>query len=113
MNKYIEEKKLKIEKLVGSNDWDFIRVKYKLPFIIPWQVYNDMLDECYNDPVIAGFTYQTSRVFKLIDPIAYDQGLADYLDAEQQDGIFFESDGFIFYEDTLDDLLNKLNEKGS
>ena len=40
--------------------------------------FNDMLDECYQDVVIAGLTYSASVAFKRIDPIAYRVALNDY-----------------------------------
>lgn len=49
--------------------------------------YEDMLDEG-GDVAVCGYTYTPSRVFKLIDEIAYRHGLNDYvdrLDKEEQD----------------------------
>ena len=40
--------------------------------------FNDMLDECYQDVVIAGLTYSASVAFKRIDPIAYRLAMNDY-----------------------------------
>jgi hypothetical protein len=40
--------------------------------------YNTMLDDCYGDVSIAGYTYPTSYVLKEIDPTAYDCGFSDY-----------------------------------
>jgi|TARA_B100000686_G_scaffold147694_1_gene155073 hypothetical protein len=40
--------------------------------------FNDMLDECYQDVVIAGLTYSASVAFKRIDPIAYRVAMNDY-----------------------------------
>lgn len=58
------------------------------------EMYNEFLDECYGETEIAGYHYQTSRVLKEIDPIAYRCGFSDWLDAQMCDGIIFEhSDG--------------------
>ena len=43
--------------------------------------YNDMIDECNPIVSIFGMEYLPSRVLEEIDPIAYNCGLADYLDA--------------------------------
>ena len=43
--------------------------------------YNDMIDECNPIVSIFGMEYLPSRVWEDIDPIAYNCGLADYLDA--------------------------------
>lgn len=40
--------------------------------------FNDMLDDCYQDVVIAGISYSASVAFKRIDPIAYRVGMNDY-----------------------------------
>ena len=40
--------------------------------------FNDMLDGCYQDVVIAGLTYSASVAFKRIDPIAYRVAMNDY-----------------------------------
>ncbi len=40
--------------------------------------FNDMLDDCYQDVVIAGITYTASVAFKRIDPIAYRVAMSDY-----------------------------------
>ena len=44
--------------------------------------YDQMLDECYGETKIAGYSYQTSRVLKIADPIAYRCGFSDWLDSE-------------------------------
>ena len=49
-------------------------------------MYNDMLDECYPDLMIAGFAYCTSRALKDCDPIAYDCGFGDYISSLLSDG---------------------------
>ena len=43
--------------------------------------YNDMIDECNPIVSIFGMEYLPSRVLEEIDPIAYNCGLADYLDS--------------------------------
>ncbi len=40
--------------------------------------FNDMLDDCYQDVVIAGTAYSASVAFKRIDPIAYRVAMNDY-----------------------------------
>jgi len=42
------------------------------------QRYDEMLDEVYGVVTIAGYQYETSRVLKEVDPIAYRVGMADY-----------------------------------
>ena len=43
--------------------------------------YDDMLDDAYGTVEVAGMTYDTSRILKNVDPIAYRVGMADYADS--------------------------------
>ncbi len=52
--------------------------------------FNDMLDDCYQDVVIAGLAYSASVAFKRIDPIAYRVGMSDYESSLRTD---YEHDG--------------------
>jgi hypothetical protein len=54
------------------------------------ELYDDMLDDCYQDIVIAGITYSASVAFKRIDPIAYRCGMNDYESHLRTD---YENDG--------------------
>jgi len=42
------------------------------------QRYIEMLDEVYGVVTVAGYQYETSRLLKEVDPIAYRVGPADY-----------------------------------
>lgn len=42
------------------------------------QAYDEMLDETYGLVTVAGYQYETSRLLKEVDPIAYSVGLSDY-----------------------------------
>lgn len=52
--------------------------------------YDDMLDECYEDPKICGMSYCTSRALKEVDPIAYRCGFSDYTAHLEEDNIYVE-----------------------
>jgi len=45
-------------------------------------LYDEMLDEVYGLVEIAGLQYETSRILKEIDPIAYRCKMMDWLDSE-------------------------------
>lgn len=55
-------------------------------------MYKDMLDDCYGTVEIAGVTYDTSRVLKDTDPIAYQVGMSDYASSLMEDG--YEVEGY-------------------
>ena len=40
--------------------------------------YANMLDECYGEVSICGYTYPASVALRQVDPIAYRVGLSDY-----------------------------------
>lgn len=42
------------------------------------QRYIEMLDDVYGMVTVAGYQYETSRLLKEIDPIAYRVGLSDF-----------------------------------
>ena len=42
------------------------------------QRYISMLDDTYGVVTVAGYQYETSRLLKEVDPVAYRVGLADY-----------------------------------
>ena len=52
--------------------------------------YDDMLDECHEDVKVCGMTYNTSRVLKEVDPIAYRCGFNDYTSHLEEDNIYVE-----------------------
>lgn len=64
-------------------------------------------DECLNDSrgliSIGVLSYSPADVLRAVDPIAYQQGLADYLDAS---GIV-EINGVYFHEDRLVEFLDE------
>ena len=47
--------------------------------------YDEMLDECYGEVNVAGFTYSTSEALFKLDPIAYRCGMSDYYDSLRED----------------------------
>lgn len=47
-----------------------------------YEMYDEMLDECYEEIKIGCITLNPSRVLKECDEIAYDCGFADFCDSE-------------------------------
>lgn len=68
----------------GVNYWD-LETGNRITDYQLHQLYDDMLDECYDDATIAGMKYSTSRVLKVIDPIAYEIGFCDWVE-DQKNG---------------------------
>jgi hypothetical protein len=49
-------------------------------------MYDEMLDEVCGVVEVAGMSYDTSRLLKNADPIAYQVGMHDYADSLMSDG---------------------------
>ena len=59
------------------------------------ELYDEMLDVTYGYVSVAGLEYETSRVLKNIDPIAYREGLFAYVDSlEDENGEPLDSDSW-------------------
>lgn len=54
--------------------------------------YNDMLNECYPDTLVASLTYDTAHALDQLDPIAYKCGWIDWCDSEGIDTDELEDD---------------------
>lgn len=46
-----------------------------------YSMYEDFLDEVYGTVEVAGMHYDTSRILKATDPIAYREGFCDWLNS--------------------------------
>lgn len=56
-----------------------------------YQRYDDMLNECYPEVDICGYTYTPSHALKEVDPIAYRVGFNDFVsDLESEHNIIVE-----------------------
>ena len=47
------------------------------------ELYEDMLDDVYGVVSVAGYLYDTSRLLKEVDPIAFRVGFNDYCDSQE------------------------------
>ncbi|MCP4612106.1 MAG: hypothetical protein GY845_25695 [Planctomycetes bacterium] len=52
--------------------------------------YDELLDEIYPEYSIGGITFNASRILKELDRIAYDTGLSEYFDNDEN---YVEVDG--------------------
>jgi hypothetical protein len=71
--------------------------------------YDDYIDECYGETKIAGYSYSTSHALRLVDPVAYRCGFADWTSREIGETIY-ELHGRYFDLREVDDLVDSLNE---
>ena len=66
--------------------------------------YNDYLDEVYGNVDVAGYSYSTSDLLHRIDPIAYGQGLSDYVDGLD----FDEIDEYVELKEKVEELESNI-----
>ena len=69
------------------------------------ELYANMLDDCYGEVKIAGYSFSTSRALKELDPTAFRCGESDYIDSlslieisgdyYEQDAVEAEREGLI------------------
>ena len=59
------------------------------------ELYDDVLNDAYGCVSVAGLEYETSFVLKNLDPIAYREGLFEYVDSlEDENGEPLDSDSW-------------------
>lgn len=68
--------------------------------------YETMLDECYGDVEICGYTYTASHALKSIDPTAYRCGFVDWLDSLDIE----DSDEWKELEGQIEDLRGQIEQ---
>lgn len=60
------------------------------------EAYDQMLDDIYGCVKVTNYTYPTSQALRELDPIAYNQGVADFTEQQVADGVwFYHEDGSI------------------
>ena len=69
-------------------------------------IYEDFLNDVYGDIDVAGNTYMTSTVLRVIDPTAFDVGFSDWLSGEIESGVFVEVDSETYRSEDVDEVEN-------
>ena len=76
------------------------------------QMYDEMLNDCYEEVNICGMTYEPADCLRHMDPTAYRCGLADYLDSLVKDEVVFEHvDGELYDEPERDFDFDKYDNQ--
>lgn len=70
------------------------------------EVYNNMLDDCYEEVNVCGCIYQPSEALKQLDPIAYRCGKSDYESEYDLDNC----EEYIDLKDELEELESDLED---
>lgn len=56
------------------------------------ELYDSMLDNCYETIDICGLSYTPSMALKAVDKVAYNVGLTDYISSLLEDGQYIENE---------------------
>ncbi len=71
--------------------------------------YDSFLDDAYGEVNIGGYTYSTSHALKEVDPIAYREGLNNWIDSEI-DNTIKEVEGEYYNLEDIDNLDDDSDE---
>lgn len=71
------------------------------------ELFEEMLDDCYEQVTLGNLSWYPSHVMKNLDPIAFKCGVSEYIDGLVEDGEYYEFDGD-YYDFT--DIQNMLDE---
>lgn len=69
--------------------------------------YKQMLDDCHGSVKICGIEYETSKLLKEVDPIAFRVGMSDYFANGDYEEVFCE----LYNVDELDEFIEELKEQ--
>ena len=70
--------KIMIKYLYNGEYYNTIYEAEDAAYEVAERTYDDMLDDCYEDVNVCGYTYSPSVALERLDPIAYRCGLSDY-----------------------------------
>ncbi|MBW8015725.1 MAG: hypothetical protein FVQ82_06025 [Planctomycetes bacterium] len=72
------------------------------------ELFEQMLDDCYEEITLGCLSWSPSYVMKELDPTAYRCGVSEYIDGLVEDGEYYEFDGgyydFVDIEEMLDNI---------
>ena len=72
------------------------------------ELFEELLDECYPEVQVGCCTFSPSQVMKELDPICFDIGAKENLDALAEDGCLYEHNGEYYAIEDLDDMLDDI-----
>ena len=72
-------------------------------------MFEDLLDECYPEVQVGCCTFSPSQVMKELDPICFNIGVTENLDALTEDGQLYAHDGDYYTLEDIEDLLDELD----
>jgi len=66
------------------------------------QVYDEILDDCEGEVMIAGVLFSPSYILKELDPIAYREGVLAYMDSIEEED---DPESLSLMDDYMEDIL--------
>lgn len=75
-----------------------------------YEMYDEMLDEVYDDPNSPSWYSSPSKMMKTNDPIMYETGHNDYCDSLRRDGDYAEVNEVFYDRDEAEDVKEEVME---
>ena len=72
------------------------------------EMFEEMLDECYDEVSIGNCSFCPSRVLKECDPTAFRIGASEHLDSLTEDMSLYELNGEYYQVSDIEDMLDEL-----
>ena len=73
------------------------------------EMFQEMLDECYEDITIGCCTFSPSQILKELDPTAFDIGVSENLDNLTEDMSLYEVNGDYYSITDIEEMLDELD----
>ena len=74
-------------------------------------MFEEMLDECYEEVKIGCCTFSPSDIMKQLDPTAFRIGVSENLESLAEDCQLYESDGKYYQTSDIEDMLDEIESK--
>ena len=71
-------------------------------------MFEEMLDECYEEVKVGCCTFSPSQVLKELDPTAFRIGVSENLSSLAEDGGLYESDGDYYQMTDIEEMLEEI-----
>ena len=75
------------------------------------ELFEEMLDECYDEVTVGCCTFSPSDVMKELDPTAFRIGVSEYLDSLAEDLQAYEVNGDFYNVTDIEDMLEEIESE--
>jgi len=72
------------------------------------ELFEQMLDDCYEEITLGNLSWSPSYVMKELDPTAFSCGVSEYIDGLVEDGEYYEFDGGCYDSVDIEEMLDDI-----